>query len=947
MMNPSQQEAVTTTEGPLLLIAGPGSGKTRTLVNRVAHLLIEKQVPPERIMISTFTRKAAFELQSRLLHRLQELGATVNVQNLLIGTLHSIFLTLLDKYRTLTHLRKGFRLLDDFELHYLVYRNMDRFLAIENAVYLTLKDGSYRDPTPISRTQRLVYWLNKVNEEMLDPRQLIASNDVPIRALGEAYHFYEQLLRELNALDFGMIQMTMLKLLQEHPAVLQEISGSIQYMMIDEYQDTNTIQEKLILLLAGEHGNLCVVGDDDQSIYRFRGATVQNLVRFEEHFELGACKVIELDVNYRSHPRIINFFASWMKLCNWKDGYGTSYRLEKTIKPDKPDNGKTSRVIKLAGSRNERHWHEEVYHFLNHVMERGAITDWNQVAFLFRSVRSPEVKRLTDYLEQRGIPVFAPRRNAYFDRPEVQLAIGTFAVLFSSIIDERQLPSYIRTCTRLLRNESLSPEHIEFVVWVKAMKKSFAEVEQGAAASESLLDLFYELLQFPMFHKLVATKDLGSARESREVRNMAALTKWLLRFEQLHETNTKELGVADKLLSFFDFIAYVQEIGQDEYEDESDYAPSGSVSFFTFHQSKGLEFPIIVTGSLDSTHYSQSDWIEETLRPYYARQPFEPLAQTSEYDFYRLFYTAFSRAQELLVLTGNEQGPDYRGRGQLPSEYIEPLYRRLRSWRDPNVYLDELKATPVKPIVLQRSYAYTTDVALYNDCPRYYLLRRVFGFESAAGAPALLGTLVHFAIEDMHQTMQTGTRVTEQQLETSIEEHYAALTQTGLEAPVEMKRIAYEHTFNYLQYVRLNELGVVSSELAVSSFVGDYLMNGKLDAVLERDGRYEIIDFKTGRKPRDDEEQSRYKKQLLLYAAMWENRTGLRAEAMRLFYTGETDGEQVVSFTREESELQSAMAEMAATIQRIESKQFDVAESPLAVCARCDFKRYCHGMAAV
>lgn len=940
-MNVAQREAVTTTEGPLLLIAGPGSGKTRTLVDRTIHLLIDKKVPPERIMISTFTRKAAFELQSRLLRRLQELGESVNVQDLLIGTLHSIFLRLLDQYRPLTHLRKGFRLMDDFELHYLVYRNLDSFLAIDNAVYLTLKDGSYKEPTPISRTQRLVYWLNKVNEEMLDPRVLIESNDVPVRALGEAYRLYERLLADNNALDFGMIQTTMLKLLEDHPDVLAEISSSVAYMMIDEYQDTNTIQEKLILMLAQQHGNLCVVGDDDQSIYRFRGATVQNLVRFDEHFEPGACKMIELDVNYRSHPRIINFFTTWMKQCNWKDGYGTSYRLDKTIKPNKPDNGKTSRVIKLAGSRSERHWHEEVHSFLSHVMERGIITDWNQAAFLFRSVRSPEVKRLADYLEERGVPVFAPRRNAYFEREEVRLAVGAFAVLFSRLVEERRMPAYIRGCLGLLRQQSLSPEQIPFVSWAKAVRDSLEG--GGGPVNNSFVDLFYELLQFPLFHRLIATADAGSAKESREVLNMAALTRWIVRFEKLHEAADPQPGLAEKAFAFFEFIAYIEEIGQDEYEDESDYAPSGSVSFFTFHQSKGLEFPIVVTGSLDSTHYGQADWVEETLRPYYARQPFEPLAQTSEYDFYRLFYTAFSRAQELLVLTGYEQGPDYRGRGQLPSVYLQPLYRRLSLWSDPHVYLDELKATPVKPIVLQRSYAYTTHIAVYNECPRFYLLRQEFGFESAAGVPALLGTLVHFTIEDLHHALMAGTEITGRRLEAWIDEHYAALAGPGMD-DYELKDEAYRHVERYRHYLDERGGSVHSSELAVSAFVGgEYLMNGKLDAVLKKDGRYEIIDFKTGRKPQSDEEQLRYKRQLLLYALLWEQRTGLRAEELRLFYTGEREGRQVVAYERDEEELRALSYDMAETIRRIEAKQFDISDSPLPACGRCDFSWYCHG----
>ncbi|REK76090.1 hypothetical protein [Paenibacillus paeoniae] len=131
-----------------------------------------------------------------------------------------------------------------------------------------------------------------------------------------------------------------------------------------------------------------------------------------------------------------------------------SNRLEKS---NKPDNRKTSRVIKLVGNRDERRWHGEVYQFLRHIMEQGIISDWNQVAFLFRSVRSPEVMRLADYMEKQGIPVFAPTRNAYFDRPEVQLALGTFGVLLSQMVDERRLPDYIKRCMVVLKKESLSP----------------------------------------------------------------------------------------------------------------------------------------------------------------------------------------------------------------------------------------------------------------------------------------------------------------------------------------------------------------------------------------------------------------------------------------------------------------------------------------------------------
>ncbi|REK76092.1 PD-(D/E)XK nuclease family protein [Paenibacillus paeoniae] len=214
--------------------------------------------------------------------------------------------------------------------------------------------------------------------------------------------------------------------------------------------------------------------------------------------------------------------------------------------------------------------------------------------------------------------------------------------------------------------------------------------------------------------------------------------------------------------------------------------------------------------------------------------------------------------------------------------------------------MDELKVTPIKPIVLQRSYAYTTDIALYSDCTRHYLLCWVFGFESVEGIPELLGTLVNYTIEDIHQALKAGIDVTEAHLTIWIAEHYGPFEQRGIEDSA-MKQIVYQHARSYLEYVRRQGLTVISFELGISSFVGDYLMNGKLDVVMKRNGSYEIIHFKTGRKSKPEGEQVRYKKKLLLYTALWEQRMDMRVDAMRLFYTGEEKSEQVVSFTREET----------------------------------------------
>lgn len=210
--------------------------------------------------------------------------------------------------------------------------------------------------------------------------------------------------------------------------------------MVDEYQDTNTIQERILILLAGKIGNLCVVGDDDQGLYRFRGATIRNILEFPNLFEKGTCRRVTLATNYRSHPDIIRFCSKWMDGQNWTDG-GHSFRFEKSITPRKAIFPTTPTVLRMtatdAPGKNTK-WHAEVLRFLNNLKKSRKLEDWNQVAFLFRSVRNERVVALARFLEGQGIPVYSPRSNMFFEREEVRLIIGALLFLFPQFSKVRQ-----------------------------------------------------------------------------------------------------------------------------------------------------------------------------------------------------------------------------------------------------------------------------------------------------------------------------------------------------------------------------------------------------------------------------------------------------------------------------------------------------------------------------
>jgi DNA helicase II / ATP-dependent DNA helicase PcrA len=409
--NAEQRAAIEALDGPLLIIAGPGAGKTFTLVERTANLLLSRKVEPSRVLLSTFTEKAAKELLTRISSRLLESGSTINPADMAIGTLHSVFLRLLEEFRPFTRIRRNYTVLDQFDQQYFFYQNSNAFRSITGLEQLLGPDHTM---SAWWFADSLMTRLNKLSEEAIKADDLLNSSVHELTILGAAYKKYQELLDTNNTLDFSTIQVEALDLFS-HEAVRRELEGRFEYLMIDEYQDTNTIQEKIILNLARGTGNVCVCGDDDQSLYRFRGASIRNILEFPERFAPGACTQIYLTKNYRSHPAIVEFYNNWMTQTDWSaspTAFGQSnksFRFPKEIVAESSDRNDRPAVFKAAGSDGQDNWAREVVDFLVRRHKEGIIKDWNQVAFLFRSVTNPKVVEFAHALEQGGIPVYAPR----------------------------------------------------------------------------------------------------------------------------------------------------------------------------------------------------------------------------------------------------------------------------------------------------------------------------------------------------------------------------------------------------------------------------------------------------------------------------------------------------------------------------------------------------------
>lgn len=951
MCNEVQQQIANHTEGPVLVIAGPGSGKTKTLVDRVVNL-VKMGVEPKAIMVGTFTEKASKELVTRISNRLLSDNIQVNLNEMYVGTLHSIFLRFLEENREFTRLKRNYRLFDQFEQVFIIFRHIKEFMAIDEITNLI---GNHRVSYWI-KASSIADKVNIVSEEILDVDKLEQSEHENVRGLAKCYRLYSNILEEENALDFSSIQLVTYQLLTEHPEVLAKIQDKVRYFMVDEYQDTNTIQEKILLLLASHSKNLCVVGDDDQGLYRFRGATIRNILEFDKNFKDGECTTYFLETNYRSHPDIIAFYNKWMKNQQWTVG-GERFRFDKEIKPREGDFPKIPTVMRLSAENDTDEYHAEVLRFIRYLEKEHIISDFNQIAFLFRSVKSDKAKALADYLEENGIKVFSPRSDMFFEREEIKLILGCLVTIFPQVENLFEPGSTtLGLCMQwgelfIQTLQSNPGENRELIRWVLAMQKAHEPLV--TSTNYGFTSLVYQMFQFPLFARFLQVDLEANKTDLRAAYNIGTLTNLVSKFEYLNNVTIFTPKNAETILkSFFNYyLRFLVQGGLSEFEDFDETLPSGCVSFMTIHQSKGLEFPITIVGSMNAVPAKSYTDLDEILqREYYHKPIYEPLDQTKYFDFARLFYTAFSRAQNLLILTGCESST---GR-KTPSSYFESYWRNLPKWRDSRIDLHKVDLASVKPINIKHEYSFTSHILLYENCPRQYKFYKELQFVEERKGSTLGGSLLHQTIEDIHKAVLRGEQetLTDANIESWFNTNYQLLVKQLHSYVAEAQRKAILH--QVLNYRDQNEglwHRIKEAEVDVSLVKEDYILKGKIDLVEGENGTVELVDFKSGEKPdvnTTDEYKRRilnqYRRQLEIYAYLIEQRYGHKVSAMHLYYPKVENGNPRISFRYNQGNIENTIEAFEEVVHKIEKKDYSMehVRRNEKHCSDCDLRFYCN-----
>lgn len=945
--NESQKQAISAADGPVLITAGPGTGKTYTLVQRTLFLIQECGVSPENIFIATFTEKAAKELITRITNELASRDIVVNINEMYIGTFHSLCLRMLKEYLEYTRLKRNYRLLDAFDQKYTVFQNIRDFRDVEGFDLIFPNGGAWR------QSEDICNYVNNLSEEMVSPKELQYDEDAKIVALGRVLEIYQKMLNQNNLMDFSAIQTEAYRLLIENKNVLKEVQKKITHIMVDEYQDTNYIQEQLIFLLAGEQKNICVVGDDDQGLYRFRGATIRNILEFPQKFADGECRIIKLVINYRSNSDIINFYNKWMSTtegAKFKFGWG-QFRYDKKIEPYKKTMLSSPAVVKLAGIGDEDEWHQKILTFITDLKKSGKLKDYNQIAFLFNSVKHRRVTALSRFLEENYINVYSPRSDMFFERDEIRIALGCFMLMFPRYVQglengdyiflQQEHITYYRKCIMMANEYVTRPENKELLRWLRNRGKEHIDLQGTTDYAYS--GLLYQMFEFKPFATILGVELDAGVVDVRPLRNLAKLTQIINKFEYLHRVDvlngTYINANTERLFNLY--LRLIYDGGISEYEDEAEYAPSGCVSFLTIHQSKGMEFPIVFVDSLGNVPRKQSNDLMLLIEEKYFKRPaFEPYDGMKFFDFWRLYYTAFSRAQNLLILTCNEDN-------RTPSNYFKEVYRELQSVEATAFNISEFEFKEIKDVNIKQKFSFTSHITVYETCALQYKFYKELEFAPVRENAMLFGTLVHETIEDVHRAAlrKEEAAITQENVTNWFEANYVSLTKTEHTYLAEPQKVAaLKQVLRYVERQNGDWSSIQQAEVDVSLVKPDYIIEGKIDLVKGENDTVEIIDFKSEKKPdmvTMAQKIEQYRRQLHIYAYLIEERTGQKVSRLHLYYTGEESGVPTITFPYTKSAIEGTMEVFDDTVHKIMKKDFHRCADDAKVCRECDFRHYC------
>jgi DNA helicase-2/ATP-dependent DNA helicase PcrA len=602
-LNDKQKEAVLATEGPCLVIAGAGSGKTKVLTHKIAYLLSEKNVKPWNILSITFTNKAANEMKQRVEKLVGEAS-----QEMWLGTFHSICVRILRRFID----RIG------FDTTFLIFDSTDQRTLVKECIKsMRLDDKLFTDRSVLSE-------ISNGKNDMLEPKayQVKYNGDFRKEKIGEVYELYQKKLKENNALDFDDIINYTIKILTENPDVLEYYTEKFKYVLVDEYQDTNKAQFMLVSILASKYGNITVVGDNDQGIYSFRGADITNILNFEKDFP--GSKIVKLEQNYRCTGNILKAANAVIK--NNENKYDKKLWTEN-------EEGKLPCIYKAEDEYDEASYIVKQINMLK-MEEYLKLSDF---VILYRM--NSQSRAIEDIFRRENIPYKIIGGLKFYERKEIKDIIAYLRLIFNTS-DNLSLKRIINEPKRGIGKTSLDNiqdisdktgksmyEIIKYAEQyelnrVKANSIQFVEVIEELRKQVNQIPIS-ELIKLTLNKTgyVKALENENTIEAESRIQNLEEFLTVAIEFEEQMAENT--------LAEFLESISLTSDI--DNMEESED-----TVTLMTLHSAKGLEFPVVFLVGM-----------EEGIFPGY-----KSIGEIKELEEERrLFYVGITRAMQYLYLT--------------------------------------------------------------------------------------------------------------------------------------------------------------------------------------------------------------------------------------------------------------------------------------------------------
>jgi DNA helicase-2/ATP-dependent DNA helicase PcrA len=906
------KETPSLTNNNLQIIACAGAGKTEFVSSRIAFLIAEGITKSENVVAFTFTERAAQELKFRIRSKIRKLvGHQPDVGDLFIGTIHSFAYELLKeyvpKYRVYDVLDEGKR--------FAFLNTISKEIGYDD-LFEWLSDTAAKPYKTTNNSWVLNTFAKSVDiirEELLDPEKV---SGCPI--FHEAYQKYIEILDARRFLDYSGMIYNCVEILSNNSAIIKEVNTKYNYLTVDEYQDINKIQEKLIKLLWNKKNNLCVVGDDDQAIYQWRGSSVKNIIEFTKRYP--GVHTHNLPINFRSTDGIITTANKLIR--------NNSPRLIKSMK-DSGIKYEKGDLYKL----NFPYQSDEIIFIVNRIKELIG-TEWTEkngkkrglaysdIAIFFRSVKY-DSPRYIDALREADIPIAVSGIGGLFDTPEIDLVYDIFSFLgdFGKIRQDDGF--YIPALDSIY----LSAKDIFKLKTPDEFSKNFSELKEEYQNKRriSLQELYADILLL-----------LGISNKEYHTEANEVLLYNLGRFSQAISDyeGTRQYCIYKDIERFCWFIKNYAEGTYDAGEGEDPTLKINAVQIMTLHGTKGLGFPVVfMPYCIDRKPRSTDPGFLDPKTFDFSRY------NGSEQDERRLFYVGVTRAKKFLYVTTSHD-PGYRKKKKYPSRFFNELdekYFTTDTIIDP-VKRKKIKSQPsFEEIQFPTNYSELSD---YIHCEYEYKMRYIYGFNPILVQALGYGNQVHSVLNQLHKIAQAKGEVPTPEEAAEILKGNFFLRFAAKDQTETLLKSAMKSVLKYLSLWKEDFILSLKSERNFEMDVDKALISGTIDLLKRenvKDEVLEIIDFKTGNNRKLEEELHL---QVQLYTIAAREALNLNVKKAYVHFLDEAKQSRVEILTTPK-QLDVAIATIKDSIEGILSRRYRRNPKNVKYCKECDWKKIC------